>query len=349
MDLWNEVCRNIDELRKQNVPESYIQSFFENVFVELGWSKLRNELVPQQEIPIGAANRLIPDIIIKSGNQNLFVVELKRPSIESTDRHSSQLRSYMLQLKLAFGIYIGENIQVFFDNPTDNIQPQKIVVIPFSPDNTDGDELFHLLTKQNYSEETMIAYCGRKTEERFETENANAIINELVSGNSPICLTELLISALTERYSTRIAQIVEERIFVTISRKADQRNQESVTQQYYTNTPFCSVPAGTNEIKIGAFAKTAFAKLLTENRLTPEELNELCDRNFSKTTFKAGWPILRVVPHGMDASVVRKDRRGYSRYGKEVYASTGTQYLISTQWVKDQRHLLEMWLSQKGI
>ena len=165
MDLWNEFCILVDEHKRKKVSEQKFQKLVIDLFAELGWSGIKKEIVTQESIPIGSANSLIPDIIIKSKNRNLFVVELKKPSITAIDQYDKQLASYMLQLQLCFGLYIGEVIHVLFNNPMDFDPPKRVATIEFAPDNPDGNELLSIISKAGFSENAMILYCERKLKE----------------------------------------------------------------------------------------------------------------------------------------------------------------------------------------
>jgi hypothetical protein len=53
---------------------------------------------------------------------------------------------------------------VFFDNPANKEQPQLVTKIDFTPDSPEGQALFDLLKKANYSDEAMLAYYSKKME-----------------------------------------------------------------------------------------------------------------------------------------------------------------------------------------
>lgn len=230
MELWNDICQLVVEQKRKNVTEEVYQAFIENIFSDLGWSKIRREIVSQETLPIGSGNSLIPDIIIKSNSRNLFVIEIKRPSAEAVDRHEKQLISYMLQLKLKFGIYFGEVIQVFYDNPDDSEVPMKIATIPFTPDNSNGKELLNLLKNNEYSDTAMVLYCENKLKKLNENEIANKIIANLTVIDNDDPLTILLIDDLYNHvkkdYGADIADIISESVAIKI---IDERGPEQLS------------------------------------------------------------------------------------------------------------------------
>ena len=58
-----------------------------------------------------------PDILVARGDEYQFVIEVKRPGNTQVKEEITQLESYMRQLRLDVGIYIGEHIEIFFDKP----------------------------------------------------------------------------------------------------------------------------------------------------------------------------------------------------------------------------------------
>lgn len=349
MTLWDEICRQVEILKQRNAPESDMQTLFENIFVELGWSRLQGELLPQWEIPIGAANRLILDIIIKSNGENLFVVEVKRPTNEVMDKYIRQLQSYMLQLKLAYGIYVGKNIRIFYDDQDNRDQPQEITTVEFNVGNRDGQELFELLKKENYSNEEMRKYCVKKITERKDREQASAIASELINGISKIKLDNLLEEALTNEYSVSIAHFVLEEISIKLSRKTQNPPPPLSPQPSSGGGAMESSPS--DPPKIGRRAEEAFGRLLAEGKLSDDEIFRLCDPSYSRRTFGPGaiYPILREIPPGVDPDKLRKDHNGRNRYWKKIHYANDRKYIISSQWYKHQRPQLEDYLSQKGV
>lgn len=171
MHIWNEICRKINEYKKLNSSENKVQDLWMTIFMELGWSKLKGEVVAQAEIPIGSNNKLKPDILLNVEGNNVIVVELKRTNYNSFSEQNSQLISYMLQLKLKVGILIGSNIQVYYDDLTDAKKPIKISTINFLEDNVNGIEFFDLLKRIDFQEGKLSEYC----------ENLLKIQNECIS------------------------------------------------------------------------------------------------------------------------------------------------------------------------
>ena len=238
MDLWNDVCKLVQEQKNKNVTEQEFQSFIESLFSDLGWSKIRKEIVSQESLPVGAGNSLIPDIIIRASGQDLFVVELKRPAAPAAVQHEKQLASYMLQLQLSFGLYIGDAIRVLYNNPADSSPPKRVATIKFTPDNIDGKELLELINKDGFSESAVIIYCENKLKQLNENEIANKIIENLTKPDSDDPILNDLLTDLgnhVKRYHNvgeSIVEKVKEGILIQIE---DERGPDLVDSGNVSN------------------------------------------------------------------------------------------------------------------
>lgn len=113
---WLEIYDILSYCINNGVMESTYQREIENCFKILGWRKTNSTLQSQVTIPIGSNNFIRPDIVLQKENDNgnivpVIAVEIKRPDNIRSERQELQLFSYMRQLRLNFGLYIGEKIQ----------------------------------------------------------------------------------------------------------------------------------------------------------------------------------------------------------------------------------------------
>lgn len=219
MELWNEICFLVNQYRKPNATERDFHIEAEHLFEKLGWSRYKGEIISQQVIPIGSAQSLKPDIIIRKDGRRIFVTELKKPTAELISRNIDQLISYMLQLRLRFGLLIGDTLHVYYDVPEDNKNPVRVIEVPFTPENVDGAELVSLLQKDCYSDERFSAWCLQKLKKRSMDEQIHFLAETLTSPNGQAIIIEALSNHLGTSYPSDVVSSVLDAILIRIDFK----------------------------------------------------------------------------------------------------------------------------------
>jgi hypothetical protein len=217
MDKWNEICFLIEEHKKDNSKESAYQTCAEGIFRLLGWSSVKNEILPKQRISVGAANSIEPDIIIQKDGKKLFVVEMKRPNAKITEKNRDQLFSYMRLPQLKYGICIGDNLEFFYDESEDGEPPVKIFDTTFSRDNEDAANFIKLISKPTFVKEELEAFCEKRLDSLNDKEIADRLVSEIVK-NGKTELEKYLFEKLKEEYNDDIIQIIKDKITISISR-----------------------------------------------------------------------------------------------------------------------------------
>jgi hypothetical protein len=326
MNLWNNVCKIIQGYKHQNLPENKIEELWKTILMELGWSMINGELKTQVEIPIGANNKLRLDILLNVDNKNALVVELKRPNQILIDKHSSQLISYMLQMRMKVGILICNELQIFYDDPTNDEKPQKLLSIDFVENNQKGIDFFNLLTRSNFSEQRVQQYCESLLNERKDDEEAGKIVKELLSNNK---IRNDFNDFLYNKYGEKIAKRLIESIDITVRQKKPD-------------------PGPGPEPMIGALAKSFFGKWITEERFSSSEIQALCDERYSRLNFSSGYPILREITDA-NYNTVRYDHKGRARYWRDDFYGYGKKFCISSQWYESQREQLISYFNRLGL
>jgi len=270
MDKWNEICFLIRKHKEKKSNEDFVQNEVENIFEKLGWSRYRNEIISKQPIRVGAVNSVIPDIVINNGKENILVVELKKPNQCSLAKYIEQLISYMLLLKLNYGIFLGDNIQVFYDDPSDKEKPIKIFETSFVENNLEGKEFFDIISKPNFSFEQLQNFCDLKLEQVTDQKIANELIDKLESKEGVEKLYAYLREDLLKNYNEGIVKFVLENLSVNINKQYNELSNvvnktnllSSKTTDYkkYDKLPIEIIPHNIDEFK-KQFIELGVAKL----------------------------------------------------------------------------------------
>jgi len=182
MEKWNMIVE-IHE-RQFKAKEKTIQSTWEYIFAEiLGYSGLMGEIERHRSFRIGSTERIITDIIIKDGNTDLFVVELKRHNLPYSRGIEQQLISYLMLLQNTTGIFICNKIYIFdFDYNKKDDEEQDRAIIDFKQNNPDGVKFVEMFSKGMFIKEAVKEFVGmQKKLVKIEKEIRGINVTPLIS------------------------------------------------------------------------------------------------------------------------------------------------------------------------
>lgn len=92
----------------------------------------------------------------------------------------------------------------------------------------------------------------------------------------------------------------------------------------------------TEDVKIGKYVRESMRNLSNKHyRFSQEMLDKLTDGDATKKLFGIGIPFFKEVKMGVDIYVLTKDIYGYNRYWKEIFRFNDKDYLIVSQWTKN--------------
>lgn len=161
-EIWNFL---VDHYNKNiGTNEETIQRDWESFFADaelFKYSKIKGDVDSHRTLQIGSYERVIPDIILRKNNDDLFVVELKKYSLPFSKEREEQLFSYLKLLHISIGILICNKIHVYAYNFETKEQENKLE-IPFEKDNTDGIAFVDLFCKDEFSKDKIFNYITAK-------------------------------------------------------------------------------------------------------------------------------------------------------------------------------------------
>ncbi len=164
---WQDFSFDLVEAKKKEVHEDEYQDVIETAFRTLGWSKAKGEICPKERINVGAANQLEPDITFRINGEAVFVVEVKQPTNRLTKRQIEQLFSYMRMRNVQFGLYIGDEIKLFFDHGKD--LPADVFTFGIDILDAQGWRFVDFFARSMFSAERLKAFCSEKFKEIHST------------------------------------------------------------------------------------------------------------------------------------------------------------------------------------
>lgn len=206
-EKWQEFIYDLCEDKKNKVEEKVYHSTIENLFRLLGWVKHKGDICHKERFHNGNNNSLEPDIMIKKDGENQFIVEVKRPVYSQTEKERQQLLSYMRRVKLLVGIYIGEHIEIFYDNDIKGDDKlTSILKIDLNPDDENGAKFVELFSKENFSKDSIIEFCKERIQEMERQETLNKIKESLTSEEGHLQIAESVKLYLMEKYAGTLSK-----------------------------------------------------------------------------------------------------------------------------------------------
>lgn len=179
-DNWIEIVETLQPCINGNFTELKYQQEIENCLKYLGWRSSNRTMQSQVTINIGNNNFIRPDIVLYKNNQPVLPIEIKRPNNVCNIRQESQLVSYMRQLRLNVGLFIGENIQLYYDCP-DFDRPISILKVELCAEDAYGDFVCEMFSYEKFDIENLEHYCKERYNQIIAHNNFQLRLDEFLS------------------------------------------------------------------------------------------------------------------------------------------------------------------------
>ncbi len=203
-EKWNSFVYALIESQKKDVDETRYQESIENQLQFFGWRPYAGEICHKPNVPIGNGKHIQPDILVRSNDEDLFVIEVKRPNHKLSAHDRQQLQSYMRQLKIQVGVYIGDHIEVFYDTPSQK-DAVSVLETPLELDCRQGNKFAERFSKENYSKDAILAFCEERIKEKERQANLEKIKDSLIT-EAQQQISESLIPYLKDKYGKSFSE-----------------------------------------------------------------------------------------------------------------------------------------------
>ncbi len=223
-EKWNEICFLLSENIKKDISENEFEQKVIQALLILGWKEYLGDFDVRPSFKIGAANSITPDFIIKSENkERLFVIEIKQPQLPINTGFQKQLFSYMRQLKLEYGLLIGQSIQIFYDE-TLNKQEDPILLetIKFERNNSKGEIYVSLFSKESFNEVSLKEFTLKSIEKLNRKEEVKNLLNKILSENFKEKVTKLIKQNFLSEFDAELIDSVLNEVEIEIKRKTSE-------------------------------------------------------------------------------------------------------------------------------
>lgn len=199
---WPEIVETLLPYFGVNSAEGDCQREIEICLKFLGWKKTNETMRSQLTLPIGNNSSIRPDIVLWKKNANgvptpVLPIEIKRPSNIRNERQENQLMSYMRQLKLNVGLYIGEKIELYYDVPNDGESPVCVFTVEIQKEDANGSTICDLLTYDTFSLKDVEAFCYEQYQRIQARNNLHRQFTEFLSPDNGV---KNMLSLLKEKF-----------------------------------------------------------------------------------------------------------------------------------------------------
>lgn len=338
-EKWNQFVYYLREAKKNGVEEPEYHSMIEAQLQLLGWMRYKNEICHKPNLSIGNNGHIQPDILIQKDDKKQFVIEVKRPLHTQIAKDRDQLVSYMRQLKLKAGIYIGEHIEIFYDQP-DSENAVSVLTIPLELDNKRGARFVELFSKDRFSKEAIVQFCEDRIKEMRHQESLNKIKDHLIT-DAQGQITEALKMFLMEKYGNTFSEKdivgmlaslnftaqskddqMPSKTIVPVSQK---QNQESSKPKFQRDKTQYSINGGSFEGKRRFVHQ--LVKLYVEQHPTAT-FAEL--ENVFPPALQGSYGVIRTVDYIREKGV--EEYRYLMKANEVLLSADGVTFAVCSQW-----------------
>lgn len=340
-EKWNEICFLLTKYNNNSISESDFEQNVIQALRVLDWKEFLGDIQIRPSFQIGASNRIMPDFVINSSDKkNLFVIEIKQPSIQLSTSFQRQLFSYMRQLRLQYGVLIGEVIQVFYDGDlTDHEDPVLLETIRFEKDNPKGEKFVGLFCKEKFSYDLLEQFTLNSLRKINRAKNQKILLQKILSKDYELIALELIKQNFLNQYDAELIDQTLKDISINFSRISTPSIEQSLPNY---------IPITTEENK-NSRDKTKYiingmGRPLPKNRFvlelvrayikdTPTDFETLKKIFLDEYQGSAG--VINSLASVQTKYANKSNKRHFIGPDEILLSADNIEFVVSTQWKKD--------------
>lgn len=338
-EKWSEICFLLSVSIKPDISENAFEKNIIQALRVLNWKQFLNDFDIRPSFQVGASNKITPDFVVKSADQNkLFVVEIKQPNIPINSNFQQQLFSYMRYLKLEYGILIGQNIQIFYDGDlVKQEDPILLETIKFEHNNERGLAFVELFDKENFNKEALKDFTLKSLAKINLKQDFKELTKKIVSDDFIERLNELIKQDFISEYDGELIDSVLKELRIKIFDKNISNINSNIPSNQDSNPKVFNSSGTLENINDKDYTKYFFnGQSLGKNRLVLAVIKNYIDKN-PNTTFsqlKLRFPDSLQGQETFtteNAAKLKKSRRNFIK-SSELIPLVDETIAVSTQW-----------------
>lgn len=263
-EKWNEICFLLSDNIRTDISENDFEQNVVQALRVLDWKEYSGDIEIRPSFQIGAANRITPDFVIKSSdNKKLFVIEIKQPNIPLNSKFQQQLFSYMRQLRLEYGILIGQGIQIFYDGDLANQDdPILLETIKFTKDDEKGLKFVELFAKESFNQESLRAFTLNGLKKINRREEYKNLTEKILSVSYQEKISELIKQDFLNEYDGELIESVLKELKIEIKNKNTEITQTEFPKSQFKEQRIIDYSNGILPIELNPSSESDFKRRL---------------------------------------------------------------------------------------
>lgn len=344
---WNEICFLLSESIKSDISENDFEQNVIRALEALNWKEYLGDIQIRPNHKFGSAGSLKPDFVISSSEKkNLFVIEIKQPSLPLNTDFQQQLFSYMRQLKLEYGLLIGQGIQLFYDGDlSDHNEPVLLDTIEFEKDNPKGHKFVELFSKDSFSFDSLQSFTQNSLKRINRRAAQKKLIKKILSKEYQSEFVELIKQDLLSQYDAELIDNVLQDISISITAKNQleverpayqpnirQRTQTTSTRDYTKYSFNGSLP-----LNKGRFVLEVVKEYLKRNPLNFDELKKDLEYYIQSSS-----GVINRLDFVESKFADKSNKRYFINQDDVLVSKDNIKLVVSTQWnIGNMKSVLE--------
>lgn len=221
MKNWTAICDFMRKFAKRSDELEYQDSVKYIILLDgLGWNE--SQIKEQVSIQLGSTKRIVPDIIVEKDKQNRFVIEVKKPGHRKNQKNVEQLVSYMKQLETPVGIYIGDELEVYYRTIGDGSHATLLMSLHFNDSDSEGADFIKLFAENSFSIENIVNYKKEREAQKAMHDNVERLVKEIASTEFHTELRDIIKAHLIKKGETgNVIEKALSKIDISLKTKAE--------------------------------------------------------------------------------------------------------------------------------
>ena len=341
-EKWNEICFLLSD---KNFQSDLSETEFKKKVIQalriLDWKEYKGEIEKEQSLQFGSVkDKLRPDFIIKSENKRILVIEVKLPNVPINSNYQRQLFSYMRQVKLEYGILIGQGIQVFYDGDLINQDdPILLETLHLTEDSEKGQKFVELFSKESYSAELLKSFTLNSLKKINRKEDHKKLIQKILSDDYQTKIIELIKQDFLNEYDGELIDNVLQEISVNISSNLDTKIEEQKTpKKNWESNVHQNTRDKTKYIINGngrKLAKNRFVLELVREYLKKKPTDFKSLKNIFLDEYQGSTGVINTLDSVRNKYANRGNKRHFIGQNEILVSADNVQFVVCTEWRKD--------------